>query len=191
MITGGGGGSSTPAFAFGTAAARPAASAANAKTGYYATDTGEISFSDGASWNSLSSTSNYFSFNNGSGANFPAGNPIFFDHNGQGITLKSTGGQTVFLTNAGLDLGTVGKGLAVAEGSNAKQGTYGPLVAGTLAVANTSVTASSRIIVCRSPGGTNPGGHNVSAITAGTGFTVTSTNAADTGSGVFQIFEPG
>lgn len=36
-------------FAFGTAAARPAA-ATSANTGYYATDTGEVTFSDGKLW---------------------------------------------------------------------------------------------------------------------------------------------
>lgn len=162
-------GSTTIPIAFGTAAARPAPSAANSGTGYYATDTGEVTFSNGSAWSAISSVGGNFSVNGGTiGAGGPA--------------LKSSNG---------IDLTPAGSPLKIAEGSNAKQGTYGPLVAGTLAVANTSVTASSRIIVCRSPGGTNAGAHYVSAATAGTGFTVTSTNASDTGSGVFIILEPG
>lgn len=181
--SGGTGGGGAAAFAFGTAAARPAAAAGNAKTGYYATDTGEITVSDGATWNRISQINSY----SGPGTPILAG---AVNNTGGTVSLGSAYGSASLMSK-GFDVSTVGQGLLVAEGSNAKQGTYGPLVAGTLAVANTSVTASSRIIVCRSPGGTNPGGHSVSAITAGTGFTVTSTNAADTGSGVFQIFEPG
>jgi hypothetical protein len=85
---------------------------------------------------------------------------------------------------------TAGRGLQVAEGSNAKQGT-GTLAAGTATIANTSVTASSRIIVTGQPGGANRGGLNVTTITAATSFVVTSTNAADTGNFAYQIFEPG
>lgn len=146
----------------GTAAAKPATPSPGQL--YYATDTGELWLGNaaGTSWNGLNHTSGAWSAL------------------GQ---LSTTAGN--------VDVSGVGDGLRVAEGSNAKQGTYGPLVAGTLAVANTSVTASSRIIVCRSAGGTNPGAHYVSAQTAGTGFTVTSTNASDTGSGVFFILEPG
>ena len=54
------------------------------------------------------------------------------------------------------------------------------LVAGTKAVADTNVTANS-IIECGTftPGGT-PGGLFLSAKTAGTGFTITSSSATDT-----------
>lgn len=86
---------------------------------------------------------------------------------------------------------TAGSGLRVAEGSNAKQGVSAAMAAGAVTVANTSVTASSRISVTRQPGGTNPGAHYVSAIVAGTSFTITSTNAADTGTSFYEIFEPG
>ena len=89
-----------------------------------------------------------------------------------------------------VDVQSAGAGLKVSEGSNAKQGTA-TLTAGTVVVANTSVTASSRIFLTgQTPGGT-PGALNVSARTAGTSFTVTSTSGADTSTFAYEIFEPG
>lgn len=96
-----------------------------------------------------------------------------------------------FITNGPLDVNTVGKGLQVAEGSNAKQGISSAMTTGAVTVANTSITASSRIILTRQEGGTNPGAVYVSARSVGTSFAITSTNAADTGTVAYQIFEPG
>lgn len=94
------------------------------------------------------------------------------------------------VNGADLDVNTVGRGLRVAEGTNAKQGTA-VLVAGVVTVANTSVTANSRIFTgCAVPGGT-PGGLFVSAITAGTGFTIKSTSGGDTSTVAYEIIEPG
>lgn len=84
---------------------------------------------------------------------------------------------------------TAGKGLRVKEGSNAKQGTA-VLVAGTLVVANTAVTATSRIFLTSQVDGGTPGFVRVSARVAGTSFTITSSNAADTSTIGYQIFEP-
>lgn len=103
----------------------------------------------------------------------------------------STSALAGITANGGFDVNFAGVGLRVAEGSNAKQGTTGAMTAGAITVADTSVTANSRIFVCRSAGGTNPGAWYVSAQTVGTSFVATSTNAADTGNGVFEIFEPG
>ena len=89
-----------------------------------------------------------------------------------------------------LDVQSAGQGLKIAEGSNAKQGTY-TLAAGTVTVANTSTTASSRILCTSQATGGTVGGHNVSGRTAGTSFTVTSTNNLDTSVGAFEMFEPG
>lgn len=84
---------------------------------------------------------------------------------------------------------TAGKGLRVKEGSNAKQG-VSTLVAGTVTVSNTSVTASSRIfLTCQDPNGGVPGVEYISARTVGTDFTITS-SAADTCIVAWQIFEP-
>jgi hypothetical protein len=104
--------------------------------------------------------------------------------------LLSRAAGPVLSVNDPFDISAAGSGLQVAEGSNAKQGTA-TLVAGTLVVANTSVTASSRIfLTCNTPGGT-PGWLQVSARTAGTSFTILSSSGADTSVVAYEIFEPG
>ncbi len=80
--------------------------------------------------------------------------------------------------------------LSVAEGSNAKQGTA-TLVAGTVTVANTSVTANSRIFLTSQVDGGTPGFLRVSARVAATSFTITSSNGADTSTVAYLITEPG
>lgn len=86
---------------------------------------------------------------------------------------------------------TVGAGLSVKEGSNAKQGTA-TLVAGTVTVANTSVTASSRIFLTTQSLGTvaAPKSIAVTARVAATSFTITSEDATDTSVIAYEIFEP-
>lgn len=96
----------------------------------------------------------------------------------------------IFLARADWSVKTAGKGLRVAEGSNAKQGLSAAMVAGTVTVANTSITANSRIMLTRQDGGTNPGAVYVSARVVATSFTIVSTNAGDTGQVAYQIFEP-
>jgi len=83
----------------------------------------------------------------------------------------------------------VGAGLRVKEGSNAKQG-VATLVAGTVTVANTSVTANSRILLTTNTVGGTAGFLVVSARVASTSFTILSSNAADTSTVAYQIFEP-
>ncbi len=86
-------------------------------------------------------------------------------------------------------IGLAGKGLRIKEGTGAKMG-VATLAAGTVTVANTSVTATSRILLtCQTPGGT-PGFLYVSARTAGTGFTITSSSSSDTSVVAWLIFEP-
>ena len=85
---------------------------------------------------------------------------------------------------------TAGTGLKVAEGTNAKQGTA-VLVAGVKTVANTAVTANSRIFLTSQVDGGSPGFLRVSARVAGTSFTITSSNVADTSTVAYLINEPG
>jgi hypothetical protein len=82
-----------------------------------------------------------------------------------------------------------GKGLRVLEGSNCKQGAA-TLVGGTVTVSNTSVTANSRILVTSQVDGGTPGWLRVSARTASTSFTITSSSGTDTSTVAYQIFEP-
>jgi len=102
-------------------------------------------------------------------------------------TLDDSSGN---MTAAGnIDVATAGKGLQVKEGTNAKQGTA-TLSSGTAVVSNTSVTASSRIFLTAQDNST-AGALRVSARTAGTSFTITSSNGTDSGVVAYEIFEPG
>ena len=64
------------------------------------------------------------------------------------------------------------------------------LVAGTKAVADTSITANSIILLTSNVDGGSPGWLRVSARTAGTSFTITSSNNADTSTVGYMIIEP-
>lgn len=81
-----------------------------------------------------------------------------------------------------------GQGLRVKEGSNAKQG-VATLVSGTVTVANTSVTADSRILLTGQDNNAT-GALRVSARTPGVSFTITSSDVAATGVVAYEIFEP-
>jgi len=108
--------------------------------------------------------------------------------------INASGGNLIggaVQTNlGGVDVQLAGQGLAVKEGSNAKQGTA-VLVAGTVTVANTAVTANSRILLTSNVDGGTPGFVRVSARVAGTSFTITSSSGTDTSTIAYEIFEPG
>jgi hypothetical protein len=78
------------------------------------------------------------------------------------------------------------------EGSNAKQG-VATLSGGSVVVSNTSVTATSRIILTAQSLGTvtAPKALAVTARSAGTSFTITSADATDTSIVAYEIFEVG
>lgn len=94
------------------------------------------------------------------------------------------------VTAAGnLNLQIVGTTFGIKEGSNAKMGTA-TLVAGTVTVNTTAVTANSRIFLTSQVDGGTPGFLRVTARVAGTSFTITSSNAADTSTVAWVMFEP-
>jgi hypothetical protein len=101
-----------------------------------------------------------------------------------------TGGGGLNSGVGSVDVPTIGAGLKVAEGVNAKQGTA-VLVAGSVVVADTAVTANSRILLTSQADGGAPGFLRVSARVAGTSFTITSSSATDTSTVAYEIFEPG
>lgn len=111
--------------------------------------------------------------------------------NARDVKLARTAAAMVSLTGGDFRIGTVGKGLRVAEGSNAKMGTV-TLAAGTATVSNTSVTASSRIFLTAQSNGVSgtPGALRISAKTAATSFVITSTSATDTTIVAYEIKEP-
>jgi hypothetical protein len=109
------------------------------------------------------------------------------------IALKAPLASPVFTGDVNASTGnvlasTIGKGLQVKTGSNAKIGTA-TLVGGTVTVANTSVTANSRIFLTSNTDGGTPGWLRVSAKTVGTSFVITSSSATDTSTVAWQIVE--
>lgn len=103
-----------------------------------------------------------------------------------GTVVTDTGGTSANTPNI-LDLTTFG--ITVKEGSNASQG-VATLAAGTVTVSTNQVAANSRIFLTAQDNNTT-GALRVSARTAGTSFTIRSSNAGDTGNVAWEIFTPG
>lgn len=94
---------------------------------------------------------------------------------------------TELRSHVDLSVDTIGKGLRVAEGTNGRQGVV-TLSSGTATVTTTSVGAASRILLTAQDNNTT-GALRVSARSAGTSFTITSSNGSDSGVVAYQIFE--
>ncbi|MFJ4637594.1 hypothetical protein ACIP69_18470 [Streptomyces hygroscopicus] len=105
------------------------------------------------------------------------------------VVLSRTAANQLSLTTSDLRIATAGRGLMVAEGSNAKMGTA-TLAAGTATVSTTAVTANSRIFLTNQALGGTAGFLRVSARTAGTSFTITSSSGTDTSTVAWMIVEP-
>jgi hypothetical protein len=88
-----------------------------------------------------------------------------------------------------ISVGTLGAGYRVSEGADAKMGATA-LVAGTITVATTAVTANSRIFLTHQNNAGTPGFVTVSARVAATSFTILSSNGADTSTIAWILFEP-
>ena len=86
-------------------------------------------------------------------------------------------------------IGTAGAGINITEGANARMGAA-TLVAGTVTVNTTAVTANSRIMLTGQDSSGTHGELTISARVAGTSFTITSNDAGDTRSIAWIIFEP-
>jgi hypothetical protein len=110
-----------------------------------------------------------------------------------GGTALELGSASTDLTNVTTDvkLTTVGNGMYIAEGANATMG-VATLVAGSKVVSTTKVTANSRIFTSIQSLGTVtvPKGIGVTARTAGTSFTLTSSDNTDTSVLAWMIVEP-
>lgn len=120
------------------------------------------------------------------------GTPELLSRSASGNTdllLRSQGTGRVAASISDFAVNTAGKGLRVKEGSNAKQG-VATLVSGSVVVANTSITATSRIMLTSQSDGGTPGFTRVSARVVGTSFTITSSSGTDTSVIGYQIFEP-
>jgi hypothetical protein len=102
---------------------------------------------------------------------------------------RTAAGVLSATTNTSIAVGSAGQGYQVKEGTNAKMGTA-TLVAGTVTVSTTAVTANSRIFLTAQSTGGTPGALRVSARSAGTSFTITSTSSTDTSLVAWFIVEP-
>ena len=113
---------------------------------------------------------------------------------GELIAPTFTNGAFTGITNVALEIrngdfriGTAGKGIVIKSGSNAKIGTS-TLVGGTITVANTSITANSRIFLTVSAVGGTTGKLSTTKIN-GTSFTINSDSASDTSTIDWVIIE--
>lgn len=79
---------------------------------------------------------------------------------------------------------------SVEDGSNQRMGLSAAMVAGTITVNNSLVTANSRIFLTPQGTGGTAGSVSVSARSAGTSFTILSTSNADTRTVAYLILEP-
>ncbi|MFI9235773.1 hypothetical protein [Streptomyces sp. NPDC053079] len=104
-------------------------------------------------------------------------------------TLQGAQTNGDFASLGDVSIGTAGKGLKIKEGSNSTMGTA-TLVAGAATVATTKVTANSRVFLTSQVDGGTPGWLRVSARSAGTSFTVTSSSNTDTSTVAWLIVEP-
>lgn len=94
-----------------------------------------------------------------------------------------------FVSEGDLICDVAGGGLTLKEGTNARMGTA-TLVAGAATVSTTEVSATSRIQLTSNTDGGTPGFLRVSARTAGTSFTITSSSGTDTSTVAWLIVEP-
>ena len=142
---------------------------------------------DGITWTlRTSAADNQWFFVYYSGGTFVA-----LSLSGAGSRVMTSGKKISHETDFGGDLVSphLGRGLKIKEGSNAKMGTA-VLVAGALTVSTTAVTATSRIFLTSQSDGGTVGFQRVSARTAGTSFTITSSNPLDTSTIAWFIVEP-
>ena len=100
--------------------------------------------------------------------------------------VRNTGNAAV--TAGSFEVVTAGQGLQVKGGSNCKLGTSA-LTAGTVTVANTAVTANSRIFLTAQNNAGTPGFLSITTITAGTSFVVKSSSNTDTSTVAWFIVE--
>lgn len=105
------------------------------------------------------------------------------------VTVARNAANRLDLSTADLRIASIGRGLEIAEGSNAKMG-LATLVAGTVTVSTTAVAANSRIFLTAQSTGGTAGALRVSARSAGTSFTITSTSGTDTSTVAWQIVGP-
>lgn len=130
-------------------------------------------------------------------ARFPASLPAVAGTSLTGVAKTGsgnalTGDQSV--TSGDIVAASIGKGFKVKEGSNARMGT-GTLTGGAVTIANTTVTANTRVYAFRSVGAGTRGLLEQGTLTPGTSFVVNSVDSsgslvADTSTFNWLLIEP-
>lgn len=133
-----------------------------------------------------SGTVGVFTLSTGAANLFGAKSTITMGANNSG-TFTQRNATSIF--QGDFKLSTAGKGLYVAEGSNCTMGSA-TLTGGAATISTTKVTANSRIFLTSQADGGTPGWLRVSARSAGTSFTITSSNGADTSTVAWFLVEP-
>ena len=105
------------------------------------------------------------------------------------ITIKPKGTGDVLIQDGDLAIQTVGEGLEIKEGANARMG-VATLVLSIAVVANTTVTATTRIFLTSQGGGTGSSALRISARTPGVSFTISSGSIGDTDDIAWLLMEP-
>lgn len=106
------------------------------------------------------------------------------------VIIATTTGTEKLTVNGNLGLATVGNGIRIKTGTNATVGSS-TLSGGTVTVSTTAVQAGSFIFLTDTQAGVvNIGVLTVSAISAGTSFTVTSSNVLDNSTFNYFIINP-
>ena len=114
-------------------------------------------------------------------------NTGFYQKSAYELYYSLGGADAIHIASNG-DFNLLGGALAVKESANGFQG-VATMVAGTVTVSNTSITATSRIIFSNNLAGGTLGNVSCSRV-AGTSFTLTSTSATETSTFAYQIFKP-
>lgn len=110
----------------------------------------------------------------------------------QKVTAGYNGDATwapISSTSTDFSISTLGKGLKIKTGANAKMGTA-VLVVGTVTVNNTSITAASLVFLSVQVAGGTQGVLSLGTVVAGTSFVINSSSALDTSTVAYLIVEP-
>jgi hypothetical protein len=100
--------------------------------------------------------------------------------------ITATAGNLV-ATNGNLNLNTAGNKINIATGANASIGVTAAMVAGTVTVNTTAVTANSLIVLQHVTAGGTMGNLTYGSIVAGTSFVITSDSNTDTSTVLWWI----
>lgn len=106
------------------------------------------------------------------------------------VTLTPKGAGDVSVTTGSVAIESVGEGLEIKEGANARMGTVTFPNSPTVLVPNTSVTATTRIFFTRQTRPAGTGGLSVGIIVPGVSFSLTSNAAIESATVTWMLVEP-